>query len=32
MDTSKINNLGWIAKISLKVGIISTLQEIKNKF
>ena len=32
MDTSKINNLGWIAKISLKVGITSTLQEIKNKF
>jgi len=32
MDTSKINNLGWIAKISLKVGVISTLQEIKDKF
>jgi len=32
MDTSKINNLGWIAKISLKLGITSTLQEIKNKF
>ena len=27
MDTSKINNLGWIAKISLKAGITSTLQE-----
>ena len=32
MDTSKINNLGWIAKISLKVGVSSTLQEIKDKF
>jgi GDP-L-fucose synthase len=32
MDTSKINNLGWIANISLKAGITSTLQETKNKF
>ena len=32
MDTSKINRLGWKAKISLKIGISSTLQEIKNKF
>jgi GDP-L-fucose synthase len=32
MDTSKINNLGWIAKISLKAGITSTFQETKNSF
>lgn len=32
MDTSKINNLGWEAQINLKVGIIKTLEEIKNKF
>ena len=32
MDTSKINNLGWNAKILLKDGIIKTLEEIKNKF
>ena len=31
MDTSKINNLGWNAKILLKGGIIKTLEEIKNK-
>jgi GDP-L-fucose synthase len=32
MDTSKINNLGWKAQINLTQGIISTLEEIKNKF
>jgi GDP-L-fucose synthase len=32
MDTSKINNLGWISKIVLRDGINSTLEEIKNKF
>jgi GDP-L-fucose synthase len=32
MDTSKINNLGWNPKIVLRDGIISTLNEIKNKF
>jgi len=32
MDTSKINNLGWIAKIVLKDGISATLNEIKNHF
>ena len=32
MDTSKINKLGWEAQINLKVGIIKTLEEIKNKF
>ena len=32
MDTSKLNMLGWKSKISLKEGIIKTLEEIKNKF
>ena len=32
MDTSKINQLGWEAKINLKEGIVKTLEEIKNKF
>jgi GDP-L-fucose synthase len=32
MNTSKINDLGWKAKILLKDGIIKTLEEIKNKF
>jgi GDP-L-fucose synthase len=32
MDTSKINNLGWSAKINLNKGIVKTLEEIKNKF
>ena len=32
MDTSRINNLGWMSKISLNEGIRSTLLEIKNKF
>jgi GDP-L-fucose synthase len=32
LDTSKINNLGWKAQINLKVGIIKTLEEVKNKF
>jgi GDP-L-fucose synthase len=32
MDTSKINNLGWSAKIVLKDGIRATLNEIKNNF
>jgi GDP-L-fucose synthase len=31
MDTSKINSLGWSSKIVLKDGIITTLEEIKNK-
>jgi GDP-L-fucose synthase len=31
MDTSKINNLGWVAKISLKQGIIKTLKEVMNQ-
>jgi len=30
MDTSKINNLGWSAKVELKKGIINTIQEFKN--
>ena len=32
MDTSKINNLGWKAKISLVDGIRRTIDEIKNSF
>jgi GDP-L-fucose synthase len=32
MDISKLNMLGWKSKISLKDGIIKTLDEIKNKF
>jgi GDP-L-fucose synthase len=32
LDTSKINNLGWIAKISLKEGIKKTLKEVINLF
>ncbi len=32
MDTSKLNNLGWYAKINIDKGIIKTLEEIKNKF
>jgi GDP-L-fucose synthase len=32
MDTSKINKLGWQAKIKLKQGIIITLEETKSKF
>jgi GDP-L-fucose synthase len=32
MDTSKINNLGWIPRIDLKTGITKVLFEIKNKF
>jgi GDP-L-fucose synthase len=32
MDTSKLNNLGWYAKINIYKGIIKTLEEIKNKF
>lgn len=30
MDTSKINNLGWTAQISLKKGINQTINEFKN--
>ena len=30
MDTSKINNLGWRAKVELEKGIIKTIQEFKN--
>jgi GDP-L-fucose synthase len=30
MDTSKINNLGWSAKVEIKKGIINTIQEFKN--
>ena len=30
MDTSKINSLGWIAKISLLTGINQTINEVKN--
>jgi len=32
MNTSKLNNLGWEAQIDLKVGIVKTLEEIRNKF
>ena len=32
MDTSKINNLGWISKINLIEGINKTIQEVINKF
>ena len=32
MDTSKINNLGWRSQINLRNGIVSTLEELKNKF
>jgi GDP-L-fucose synthase len=28
MDTSKLNNLGWNSKISLKSGIKKTIQEV----
>lgn len=32
MDTSKINNLGWKAKLNLKEGINNTLKEVINQF
>jgi len=32
MDTTKINNLGWMSQIELREGIIKTLEEINNKF
>ncbi len=32
MDTSKINNLGWNAKLNLKDGISKTLKEVINQF
>ena len=32
MNTSKINNLGWQSKISLKEGIRITINEVKNLF
>jgi GDP-L-fucose synthase len=32
MDTSKINNLGWKAKLSLKEGIGKTIKEVINHF
>jgi len=31
MDMSKINNLGWSSSILLKVGIIKTIEEVKDK-
>ena len=32
LDSSKINNLGWKAKINLREGISATIKEVKNKF
>jgi GDP-L-fucose synthase len=32
MDTSKINNLGWKAKVKLEDGISKTLKEVINQF
>jgi GDP-L-fucose synthase len=32
MDTTKINNLGWKARITLEEGIKKTIMEVKNKF
>ena len=32
MDTSKLNMLGWKSKVSLKEGIMKTLNEVKNNF
>jgi GDP-L-fucose synthase len=32
MDTSKINSLGWKAKLNLKEGISKTLNEVINQF
>jgi GDP-L-fucose synthase len=32
MDTNKINNLGWKAKIKLEDGIKNTISEVKNNF
>jgi len=32
MDTTKINNLGWKARIPLDEGIKKTINEVKNKF
>ena len=31
MDSSKINNLGWKAKIGIKDGIINTIKEFRDK-
>lgn len=32
MDTTKINNLGWVSKISLKEGLRVTINEVKDLF
>ena len=31
MDSSKINNLGWKAKIGIKNGILNTIKEFSDK-